>query len=48
MLLTAIYNMLKKNEPYNRLSTTWQTVPRPTVKFRWKKLFTLSNDKGIW
>ena len=45
MPLTAIYNILKKNDPYNAKLTTRQMFLRLTVLLRWRKQFLSCNGK---
>lgn len=48
MLLTAIYNMLKKNESYNPEFYCKADRPPVIVRFLLKRPSTSSNDKDIW
>ena len=46
MLLTAIYNMLKKNETYNPESTERATDHLHTARFLWKKPSSFYSGKA--
>lgn len=47
MLLTAIYNILKKNEPYNPDLYRKSDIIRFSERFLWMKLFLFCNVKAI-